>query len=86
VEWARRAYPGIEGRRCSLEKTFGIVEDRTKEALRQVRGDADVLVDRIMNGTRMLNKSDSLDPDEIMEDLEDWVGLVPADLCRRAHG
>jgi hypothetical protein len=34
VERTRRAYAGIERRRTSLEKTFLVVEERTKEALR----------------------------------------------------
>jgi DNA-directed RNA polymerase beta' subunit len=45
VERTRRAYAGIERRRTSLEKTFLVVEEHTKEALRQVRCDADKFVD-----------------------------------------
>ena len=54
VEWTRRAYPGIERRRVSLEDTFDVVERRAKEALRQVRSDADRFVGRIMHGSNAL--------------------------------
>lgn len=72
VEWTRRAYPGIEGRRASLEKTFDVVEQGTKEALRQVRSDADRLVDRIMYGSQTLGRPLSTN----------FIGLVPADLVQ----
>jgi hypothetical protein len=74
VERTRRAYPGIERRRTSLEKTFLVVEERTKEALRQVRDDADKFVDSIMNGSQSF--TGSIDPNM-------WIGLVPADLVQK---
>jgi hypothetical protein len=76
VERTRRAYPGIERRRTSLEKTFLVVEQRTKEALRQVRGDADKFVDSIMNGSQSFTGSIDLDKTDM------WIGLVPADLVQ----
>lgn len=69
VERTRRAYPGIERRQTSLEKISLVVEQSVKEALRQLRGDADRFVSRIMYGSPGLG-------------IQDWVGLVPADLVR----
>jgi hypothetical protein len=77
VELTRRAYPNIERRHTSLEKTFLVIEERTKEALRLIRGDGDKFVDRIMNGSQIF--TGSIDPDE----TDMWVGLVPADLVQQ---
>jgi hypothetical protein len=80
LERTRLAYPGIEERTCGLEESLLPVWERTKEALRSIRDDADMFVSRIMSGDQQLGKGDSRD----LED-EDFIGLVSAPLrsCKR---
>jgi hypothetical protein len=79
LERTRLAYPGIEERTCGLEESLLAVWERTKEALRSIRDDADMFVSRIMSGDQQLGKGDSRD----LED-EDFIGLVSAPLVQEA--
>jgi hypothetical protein len=53
LERTRLAYPGVEHRQCSLEKTSFLVEERLSQALKYVREDATAFVGRLLYGDQV---------------------------------
>jgi hypothetical protein len=86
LERTRLAYPGVEHRKCSLEKTSFVVEERLSEALKLVRRDAMEFVKRLMWGDQSLGRDGALDLEgdfeNAMMDMEDSLGLVSPALVR----
>jgi len=70
LDRTRRAYPGIEERCRSLEKTCFLIEERLREALKDVRADASELVHSLLYGNRMVRvlDQDVRRPEEIAAD------------------
>jgi hypothetical protein len=79
IERTRLACPGIEQRTCGLEESFLPIWERTQEALRPIRDDADGFVSQIMSGDLQLGKDDPRDPEN-----KDCIGLVSAPLVQEA--
>ncbi len=53
LERTRLAHPGVEHRRCSLEMTSFLVEERLSQALKHVREDATTFVGRLLYGDQV---------------------------------
>jgi hypothetical protein len=75
LERTRLAYPGVEHRQCSLEKTSFLVEERLPQALKHVREDATAFVGRLLYGDQVHGalKSEGVKLEEFSND--------PAFLC-----
>jgi len=50
VERTRLSYAGVEQRRCSLEKTGSLIEERVAQALKEGRDDASTFVGKLLHG------------------------------------
>jgi hypothetical protein len=91
LERTRREYPGIEGRRSSLEKTSRLIEQRLKEALQLVRADAEKFAGHLMYGNGTLGKPDAGYIEGLLEkndfetlsyEMENTVGVISAPLVQ----
>ena len=53
VERTRLSYAGVEQRRCSLEKTGSLIEERLAQALKKRRDDAATFVGELLHGDQL---------------------------------
>jgi len=53
VERTRLSYAGVEQRRCSLEKTGSLIEERLAQALKKGRDDAATFVGELLHGDQL---------------------------------
>ena len=63
LERTRQAFRGVEQRRCSLEKTSQVVEERLLDALYGVRENTREFVHFLMYGDQVLGQEDPADPE-----------------------
>jgi hypothetical protein len=75
LEQTRLSFPGIEQRRCSLEKISLQVEERLTEVLKQDRGDAAIFAGKLVYGDKVHGAVAGM-KDDPLEFLND-----PASLC-----
>ncbi len=91
LERTRLDYPGVELREGSLEKTFVLVEERLKEALKPVRSDAEEFVSKLIHGDGRLGGPGKDDIERMMreedyvtlsQEMENSVGVISAPLVQ----
>lgn len=79
LERTRLAHPGVEHRRCSLEMTSFLVEERLSQALKHVREDATTFVGRLLYGDQVHS---ALKRGEVnLEEFSNDFGLRVWQLC-----